>query len=114
VVIVLNGIDHLRELREIVAAARGDDRRQPRERLTLDDGEVLARSYFSTVTRHDCVAELRLPDSEPVADYLRSMSLMQAVDDPEGQVAAVLDLLPAAPGAVFTVTTHAGCLICAA
>lgn len=42
------------------------------------------------------------------------MSLTQAADDPERQVAAVLDLLPAAPGAVFTVTTHAGCLICAA
>jgi hypothetical protein len=39
---------------------------------------------------------------------------MQAVDHPEGQVAAVLDLLPAAPGAIFTVTTHAGCLICVA
>jgi hypothetical protein len=25
-----------------------------------------------------------------------------------------VDLLPAAPGAVFTVTTHAGCLICEA
>ena len=60
VVIGLNGLDHLRELREIVAAVRGDGRWGRRERLTLDDGEALARSCFSTVARHDFAAELRL------------------------------------------------------
>ena len=42
--------------------------------MTLDDGEALAESCFSTVTRHDFVAELRLPDPGPIADYVRSMS----------------------------------------
>jgi len=112
VVIGLNGADHLRELREIVAAASGNDRWKRRERLTLDVGEAMARSCFSTVTRHDFVGQLRLPVKEPVADYLRSMSLTQAADDPERHVAAVLSRLSAGPGAPFTITTHAGCLIC--
>jgi hypothetical protein len=47
-----------------------------------------------------------------VADYVRSMSFTQTVDDPERHVAAVLSMLPTAPGAIFTITTHAGCLIC--
>jgi SAM-dependent methyltransferase len=112
VVIGLNGLGHLRELREIVAAARGDGRWGRGERLTLDDGEVMARSYFSTVTRHDFVAELRIPGPEPVAEYVRSMAWTQAAGDPGQQVAAVLSMLPTASGTIFTVATHAGCLIC--
>jgi SAM-dependent methyltransferase len=112
VVIGLNGLGHLRQLREAVAAARGDDVWGQHERLTLDAGEALAGRYFSTVTRHDFVSELRIPDPEPVADYVRSMSGTQHSADPERLVAAVVSRLPAAPGAVFTVTTHAGCLIC--
>jgi SAM-dependent methyltransferase len=83
-----------------------------RERLTLDDGEALARSCFSTVTRHDFVAELRLPDPQPIADYVRSMSGTQHSADPERLVAAVVARLPAASDAVPTITTHTGCLIC--
>jgi SAM-dependent methyltransferase len=113
VVIGLNGPGHLRQLREVVAAARGDDVWGQHERVTLDDGETLARRYFSTVTRHDFVSELRIPDPEPVAEYVRSMSGTQHSADPERLVAAVVSRFPAAPGAAFTVTTHAGCLICA-
>ena len=112
VVIGLNGPGHLRQLREVVAAARGDDVWGQHERLTLDDGEALAGRYFSTVTRHDFVSELRIPDPEPIADYVRSMSGTQHGADPERLVASVVSRFPAAPGAVFTVTTHAGCLIC--
>ena len=113
VVIGLNGPNHLRQLRDAVAAVRGDDASEQRERVTLDDGETLARRYFSTVTRHDFVSELRIPDPEPVADYVRSMSGTQHSADSERLVVAVVSRFPAAPGAVFTVTTHAGCLICA-
>jgi ubiquinone/menaquinone biosynthesis C-methylase UbiE len=113
VVIGLNGPDHLRELREIVAYARGDGRwGGRRERVTLDDGEVLARSCFSTVARHDFVSELRVPDPQPIADYVRSMSGTQHSADPERLVAAVVSRFPADPGAVLTITTHTGCLIC--
>jgi SAM-dependent methyltransferase len=112
VVIGLNGRDHLRQLREIVGAARGDGRWGPRERLTLDDGEDLARSCFSTVARHDFAAELRIADPRPIADYVRSMSGTQHGADPERLVAAVVARLPAAPDAVLTITTHTGCLIC--
>ena len=112
VVIGLNGLDHLRELREIVGAARGDGRWGRGERVTLDVGEALARSCFSAVTRHDFAAELRIADPRPIADYVRSMSGTQHGADPERLVAAVVARLPAAPDAVLTITTHTGCLIC--
>jgi SAM-dependent methyltransferase len=114
VVIGLNGLGHLRELREIVADARGDGRWGRGERVTLDDGEVLARSCFSTVTRHDFVAELRIADPQPIADYVRSMSGTQHGADPERLVAGVVARFPAGPDAVLTITTHTGCLICEA
>ena len=65
VVIVLNGAGHLRELRAAVAAARGDDAKAMGERVTLDDGEALARTIFPKVTRHDFVSELRVPAPGP-------------------------------------------------
>jgi SAM-dependent methyltransferase len=112
VVIGLNGLGHLRQLREIVAAARGDDVWGQRERLTLDGGEALAARYFSTVARHDFVSELRIPDPEPIADYVRSMSGTQHSADHERLVAAVVSRFPADQGTVLTITTHTGCLIC--
>ena len=111
VVIGLNGLDHLRQLREIVAAARGDGGWGRRDRLTLDDGEALARSFFSTVARHDFAAELRIGDPRPIADYVRSMSGTQHGADPERLVAAVVARLPASDDPL-TITTHTGCLIC--
>jgi SAM-dependent methyltransferase len=113
VVIVLNGDDHLRELRAVVAEARGDDIWGQQERLRLDGGEALAMRYFPSVTRQDFVSELRIPDPGPIADYVRSMSGTRHGVDPERLVASVVSKFPAAPGAVFTVTTHTGCLICA-
>jgi SAM-dependent methyltransferase len=112
VVIGLNGTDHLRELRELVGAVRGDGRWGRFERVTLDAGEALARPCFSKVTRHDFVAELRLTDPEPIADYVRSMSGTHHSADPERLVAGVVARFPAGPGAVLAITTHTGCLIC--
>ena len=113
VAIVLNGRNHLRQLRDAVAAARADGiMRSQRERVILDDGEALAEPYFSTVTRHDFVSELRLPDPGPILEYVRSMSGTQHAAAPERLVAAVASAFPAGPDAVITITTHTGCLIC--
>ena len=112
VVIVLNGSDHLRELRAAVAEARGEEIWGQHERLRLDGGEAMARAYFSSVTRHDFVSELRIPGPDPIEEYVRSMAGTQHSADPERLVALVLSKFPAATGAVFTVTTHTGCLIC--
>jgi ubiquinone/menaquinone biosynthesis C-methylase UbiE len=113
VALVLNGRNHLRQLRDAVAAARADGiMRSQRERVTLDDGEALAEPYFSTVTRHDFVSELRLPDPGPILEYVRSMSGTQHAAAPERLVAAVASAFPAGPDAVITITTHTGCLIC--
>jgi SAM-dependent methyltransferase len=114
VIIGLNGLDHLRELRDLVGEVRGDGRWGRFERVTLDDGEALARSFFSAVTRHDFVSELRLTDPQPIADYVRSMNGTQQRADPEQIVAGVVARFPAAPDAVLAITTHTGCLICEA
>jgi ubiquinone/menaquinone biosynthesis C-methylase UbiE len=112
VVIVLNGAGHLRQLRVAVAAARGDDVKTMGERVTLDDGESLARSFFPSVTRHDFVAELHVPAPGPIVEYLRSMSGTTHHADPEGLIETVMATLPRTPEGHYVITSHAGCLIC--
>ena len=114
VVIGLNGTDHLRELREVIASVRGADHAAVHERVTLDAGERLAMAFFAHVTRHDFVAELRVPAVEPLAAYVRSMSGTGHGADPDRFVAAVLSALPRTPDGSYRITTHAGCLICEA
>lgn len=60
VLVVLNGHDHLRELRDLIATALADAGGQPprRERLHLDDGQALLAAEFGSVTRHDFTGEL--------------------------------------------------------
>jgi SAM-dependent methyltransferase len=111
VVIVLNGAGHLRQLRAAVAAARGEDVKTMGERVTLDDGESLARSLFPKVTRHDFVAELRVPSPDPIADYLRSMPGTSHHAVPERLIDTVVAALPKTPEGYYVITSHAGCLI---
>lgn len=115
VIVALNGGDHLGELRDVVAGALGSLGRDPssllRERISLDQGEALLR--FTSVTRHDFAGQLLVPGPEPVVAYVRSMRETARLPDPEPLVEAVTDRLRAAPGAVFRVTTHSGCLVCA-
>jgi SAM-dependent methyltransferase len=108
VIVVLNGTDHLRELRGLIAEAMASLGRPvpPRERIGLDQGELLLRSAFTSVTRHDFEGQLRVPSTEPIAAYARSR-----VPDAGPLAAAVLSRLPADP-ALFPITTHSGCLIC--
>ena len=112
VVIVLNGAGHLRQLRVAVAAARGDDVEAMGERVTLDDGESLARSVFPNVTRHDFVAELHVPALGPIADYVRSMSGTSQEADPDRVVEAVVATFPVTIDGHYTITSYSGCLIC--
>lgn len=116
VVIVLNGSDHLRELRELMSAALAEISaaapRQRFERIRLDRGQEMAAAMFRTVTRHDFIAELVLPDSKPVAEYVRSTFLAQSLPDPQQLAAAVTSRLAIRPGSPFRVRTHSGCLIC--
>ncbi len=81
--------------------------------MTLDDGEALLRTVFTTVTRHDFPAQVRPPDPGPVADYIRSMSATRRHDDPEAMVSDITArLFPNGPASSCTITTHAGCLVC--
>jgi len=112
VVIVLNGAGHLHQLRAAVAAARGGDVKAMGERVTLDDGESLARSIFPNVTRHDFVAELRVPAPGPIADYVRSMSGTSQEADPDHVVETVAATFPSTTDGHYTITSHSGCLVC--
>ena len=111
VVIVLNGTGHMGQLRAAIAAARGD-RDALVERVTLDDGEALAKPFFAKVTRHDFVAELRIPVPDPVADYVRSLPGTNHHADPALVVEKVLATFPRNSDDHYVVTSHAGCLIC--
>jgi ubiquinone/menaquinone biosynthesis C-methylase UbiE len=117
VVVGLNGSDHLREMRDVIAAALasiGHGLGAPiRERIRLDEGEILLRSVFGSVSRHDFVSKLLLPGPEPVADYVRSMPVGTYAASPERLIPAVISRLPDRSGAAFEVTTHSGCLVCA-
>jgi SAM-dependent methyltransferase len=111
VIVGLNGSGHMRELRRVIEQAGLG---YPRERVSLDDGEALLRSAFAAVIRHDFPAQLRLPGPAPVADYVRSISEARASADPEAVVSDVLArIFPDEATGSFTVTTHAGCLVCA-
>jgi ubiquinone/menaquinone biosynthesis C-methylase UbiE len=112
VVIVLNGASHLRQLRAAIAAALGDAAAAGGERVTLDDGESLARSLFSEVARHEFVTELRVPEPAPVADYVRSLPGASRGADVEDLAATVASTFPRAPGGHYVITAHTGCLIC--
>jgi hypothetical protein len=79
---------------------------RPREQTSLDQGEQLLRSRFTSVTRHDFTGQLRVPDAEPIAAYVRSRVL-----DAGPLVPAVLSALPTDP-ALFPITTHSDCLVC--
>jgi ubiquinone/menaquinone biosynthesis C-methylase UbiE len=118
VLVGLNGDDHLQEMRAVVTAALASIGHDPWPRVdelvSLDQGETLLRSVFTSVTRHDFAGRLLLPGPEPVLDYVRSMSEAKYVAAPELLIPAVTDRLPGrSEGGVFEVTTHSGCLVCA-
>jgi SAM-dependent methyltransferase len=116
-VVGLNGSDHHRELRAVIAAGLAELGRQDvpmmSDRVNLDRGEVLLRRVFGSVTRYEFRGRLEVPGPEPVAAYVRSMSLTAQLGDPEALVRAVTVRLPSGPGATFVDTTHSGCLVCA-
>jgi SAM-dependent methyltransferase len=115
-IVGLNGDDHLMEMRDVIRAglASLDDSPVPPidERVGLDQGEILLRRVFSSVTRYDFVSKLLLPGPEPVAAYAQSMSEAARLTDPELLIAALTSRLPSRTGAPFEVTTHSGCLVC--
>jgi SAM-dependent methyltransferase len=114
-IVVLNGEDHLRELRDAVTAALPatppDIPAFSLERVRLDDGERLLATEFRSVTRHDYAAELLVPGPDPVEDYVRSMIATAQLPDPGTFIAAVIrNLRRGLPGTI-RIRTHCGCLI---
>lgn len=114
VLVVLNGEDHLHELRDLITTALGNVTGKDipiREPLTLDGGAELLADGFTSVTRHDFTGELLIPGPGPVEDYVRSMVITQNLPEPEDLVQAVANLLRDGR-TTFRVRTHSGCLVC--
>jgi SAM-dependent methyltransferase len=111
VLVVLNGPDHLRELRDLIAATLRIGTSEPSlgDQLRLDDGQELLAGEFSSITRHDFTSELRLPDPGPVEDYVRSMINVRNGRDIAAIAAAVAGRVGAGP---FRVRVDTGCLVC--
>jgi SAM-dependent methyltransferase len=113
VVVGLNGVDHHREMRELITAALVSLGHDPvplvSDRFNLDQGETLLRRMFTSVTRYDFPTRLVLPDPEPVAAYVRSLSVTSQFTDPDILVRAVTSRLPHGP---FEDTSHGGFLLC--
>jgi SAM-dependent methyltransferase len=109
VVVGLNGVGHLAALMAAIMAA-GVPR--PGVRLRLDEGEALARGVFTSVTRHDFAA-LLFPPPTAVAAYVRSLSEVQRLSDPEPVVSHVLSVLIPNGQDCLPVTSHSGILVCA-
>jgi SAM-dependent methyltransferase len=111
--VVLNGRDHLLELRDLISTALTGITGGPsayHQLLNLDVGEELLAGEFTSVTRYDFTSELRVPGTGPVEDYVRSMTITQDLPDPAALTAAVASLIPST--GTFRVRTHAGCLVC--
>lgn len=128
VLVVLNGADHLAQLRELVvatAASQGQDgwwwglpadeltaEYSGQEMLTIDTGADLLAEVFEQVERHDFGGELVLPSAGPVAGYVASLRATQSAADPDGFASAVAGRIPFGSDGTFRVTTHPGLLIC--
>jgi SAM-dependent methyltransferase len=115
VLVVLNGEDHHRELRGLIAAVLPDftdGKPLGPARLRLDEGEELLAREFTSVTRHDFAGELVVPGRQPVEDYVRSMGLTRDLPDPEAFITAVVRLVVCDDQVPFRIRTHSGCLVC--
>lgn len=125
VLVVLNGSDHLAELRELVtgtaAVQRGegwwgvqahDAEYTGPLRTTLDVGAELLAAAFGSVQCHEFRAELVVPAIEPLLAYVASMRATQASPDPGGFTSAVAERIRLGPDGTFRIRTHSGVLIC--
>lgn len=112
-VVVLNGEDHLRELRaamETVNARLGLPTMEwGSHRLHLDIGESLLREHFSSVSRTDFGGHLVVDEREPLASYVASTISRPRHEGQDRYVSEVVDRL-LREGEV-RIRTHAGCLV---
>jgi SAM-dependent methyltransferase len=113
VLVLLNGHDHLRELRDLLAAAFQSVGGQPPQQAwpRLDEGEDLLTSEFTSVVRHDFTSELLIPGPEPIETYVRSTINAQNQPDLDALAAAVTSRLSAVAWPL-PVRSHSGCLAC--
>jgi SAM-dependent methyltransferase len=116
--VVLNGGDHLCQLRELVEAVAVSFGREAGatwaeyQAMTVDRGAELLAGLFSAVDRHDYAGELLIPSLQPVIDYVASTWTAQALPDPQAFAAAVTERVRFGADGMFRVRTHSGVLIC--
>jgi len=112
VLVVLNGHNHLRELRDLVTSLQIVSHEGPLgDQLRLDDGQELLASEFTSVIRHDFTSELRIPGPAPIEYYIRSMISSPDRHDPAVRAVTVASYFPAS-GGPFRICASTGCLVC--
>ena len=117
VLVVLNGYDHLRQLRVLIEEMLTalSDPPGSVSRLDLDVGESLLRPGFSRVERHEVHAQLVVPTPEPILDYVASMNIVRSgrVEE-ERAMDFARDAVEKEIGrsGAFRINTHSGCLVC--
>ena len=114
--VVLNGADHLAELREMLSAALGSAAQAPMtESLRLEEGQTVLGLAFEDVACHDVVAELVITSAQPVIDYVLSMNVVKSGLLAGDEVRSLVDGCVAHAlerHGAFRITTHSGCLVC--
>ncbi|MHB8512643.1 MAG: class I SAM-dependent methyltransferase [Actinomycetota bacterium] len=123
VLVSTNSTTHLRELKGLFAEALAHGLRKPvsmpawpDERFSLENGQELLEQTFSNVKRKAAWGTLRVPSSEPIVSYIRSLKLFELPDDrPWEQVLAYVrersDEIIRAKGS-FEIAARAGVFVC--
>ncbi|HWS73009.1 MAG TPA: MerR family transcriptional regulator, partial [Thermoanaerobaculia bacterium] len=95
-----NGIEHLRELKELMRgfAIDGGDISAS---FTLENGEAQLRTAFAAIERDDYLDALRVTDPELLLDYIASMTPRAAaiVEERRGEMRARIEERIARDGA---------------
>lgn len=116
VILVLNGADHLRELREVARLALESAEGRAvgtAERLRLDDAVPLLAGVCGSMQRFDFESELVLQDADPVASYLASTGPLLRSPNAARILSVARSLVHREIEATgsFRIRTHAGVLI---
>jgi ubiquinone/menaquinone biosynthesis C-methylase UbiE len=110
VIVVLNGQNHLRELRDLIADTL-QVAMPAGPSLPLDAGQELLGTIFGSVMRHDFTSELSVPDPGPIESYARSVMNPKVRANAHALATAVADRLRRS-GKPFRIRTETGCLVC--
>ena len=109
---VTNSVEHFRQVDDLVASLTGARPMRLMLAFTMEEGEAVLRTAFSSVTARVMRAALDVTDPEAVVDYVASVREVYATTDEQldeirRQVAAEVERTGA-----FEITTASGVFVC--